>query len=213
MKLAILTGVCVSLFGIAACSNLERSRNLADSRVSAVTIAQQVCSNCHGVDGNSVSPGFPRLAGQQAVYIVAQLTNFRSHQRSDPAGTEYMWGLSRHLTDEQIAGLADYYAKQEPQRPALPAVDPKLLAAGKEIYDKGVAADNVIACMACHGPLGQGIEAFPRLAYQHADYLRKQLDVFQFTQGRPGTPMETITHPLTGDNKDAIAAYLQAFPD
>ena len=211
MKLKLI--LLAMTVGAVGCSNIERSRDLANPNVAAQTIAQQVCSNCHGVDGNSTSPAFPRLAGQQSAYIVNQLTNFRGHQRSDPPGSEYMWGLSHHLTDQQIAGLADYYSKQTPHRSAVPAPDPKLLAAGKDIFNNGVPAENVIACMACHGPLGQGIEAFPRLAYQHADYILKQLDVFQFTQGRPGTPMEAISHPLTGENKEAVAAYLQAFPD
>jgi len=194
------------------CSNLERSRDLANPNVPPAVTAVQVCSNCHGVDGNSVSPNFPRLAGQQAAYLVAQLKNFRSHERSDPPGFVYMWGISHHLTDDQITGLADYFAKQVPKRPDAPG-DAQLMAAGKEIYDKGVPGGDVIPCMACHGPMAQGIEAFPRLAYQHADYIVKQLDIFQHTQGRPGTPMEAITHPLTGENKEAIAAYLQAFPD
>jgi cytochrome c553 len=91
--------------------------------------------------------------------------------------------------------------------------DAKQLATGKEIFDKGLPDANVIACSACHGPTGQGMAAFPRLAYQHADYVIKQLNIFQNTQGRPGTPMETVVHPLTGPDKTAVAAYLQAFPD
>lgn len=196
----------------AACTNIERSRDLANPAVPGRVLAVQVCSDCHGVDGNSTSPAFPRLAGQQVIYTVNQLKNFRGHdQRSDPAGTEYMWGLSHHLTDEQIADIADYYAKQKPLPNA--ASDPALMAAGKEIFEKGVPKENVIACSACHGPTAQGIEAFPRLANQHADYIVKQLNVFQNTAGRPGTPMELISHPLTGDNKAAVAAYLQGFPN
>jgi cytochrome c553 len=203
--------VAVAL-GMAACTGLERSRDLGNPAVPGHVLAQQVCSLCHGVDGNSVSPAFPRLAGQQATYIKNQLTAFRAHHRSDPAGTEYMWGLSHHLSDAQILALADYYSKQTPrgyQRNA----DPKLIAEGKMIFEQGVPAQNVIACSACHGPKGQGMESFPRLAHQHADYLIKQLNIFQFTQGRPGTPMTTVSHPLTGSNKDAIAAFLETFPD
>jgi cytochrome c553 len=96
----------------ASCANLERSRNLADPNVSGVTLAQQVCSNCHGVDGNSVSPNFPNLAAQQKVYLASQLDQFRKHSRADPAGFEYMWGLSHHLTDKQIGEIADYFAAQ-----------------------------------------------------------------------------------------------------
>ena len=197
---------------LAGCSDIERSRNLADPNVSAKTLAAQVCSNCHGLDGNSTSPAFPRLAGQQADYIVSQLSNFRGHERMDPPGYQYMWGLSRHLSDAQIAGLAEYYSTQPVHRDPGKAEDAQQLAIGKEIFDKGLPDANVIACSACHGPTGQGMAAFPRLANQHADYLLKQLNIFQNTQGRPGTPMETVVHPLTGPDKAAVAAYLQAFP-
>ena len=195
----------------AGCVNLDRSRTLGNPDVSGKVLAVQVCSTCHGVDGNSTSPAFPKLAGQQATYLSNQLKTFRSHERSDPPGPEYMWGLSRHLTDQQITDIAEYYSKQK----AAPNVgsSPELMAAGKEIFEKGLPEQNVIACSACHGPKAEGIDAFPRLANQHADYIVKQLNVFQNTQGRPGTPMEAITHPLTGDHKAAVAAYLQAFPD
>lgn len=194
----------------AGCSNIERSRNLGDPNVTGATLAAQVCSNCHGLDGNSVSPNVPRLSGQTATYITNQLKNFKTHDRSDPAGFVYMWGLSRSLTDKQIDELADYYSKQT----SLPNAtgDTQLIAVGKEVYEKGVPEQNVIACAACHGPQGQGIANFPRLAHQHADYILKQLLVFQDNVGRPGTPMELIAHPLTGENKAAVAAYLQAFP-
>lgn len=213
MHKTLLALVC----GLAAlgtgCSSLERSRNLADPTVTGETLAAQVCSNCHGLDGNSVSPAFPRLAGQQADYIVAQLNNFRSHQRLDPPGYQYMWGLSRHLTDEQITSMAQYFAKQTPVREAVGVPDAKALAKGKQIFEQGLPEENVIACVACHGPLGQGMATFPRLAYQHADYIVKQLNVFQNTQERPGTPMDAVVHPLTGADKSAVAAYLQSFPD
>jgi cytochrome c553 len=199
-------------FGAAGCTSLDRSRDLGDPAVPGVALAEQVCSLCHGVDGNSVSPAFPRLAGQQATYLRNQLTAFRAHHRADPAGSEYMWGLSHHLSDAQIASLAEYYSKQTP-RDYRRTADTTLLAQGKAIFEQGVPAQDVIACSACHGPNGQGIEAFPRLSHQHADYLIKQLNIFQYTEGRPGTPMTAVSHPLTGSNKEAVAVYLEAFPD
>ena len=212
MNKYLMTSVAALVLSLAGCSNIERSRDLGDPSVTGQTLAQQVCSNCHGVDGNSVSPAFPRLAGQQPAYITSQLVNFRSHARMDPPGYQYMWGLSRSLTDAQIAGLAAYYAAQ-PVRLA-PSAPPnaKLMAVGQTIFEQGVPQENVIACSACHGPKGQGIEGFPRLANQHADYLVKQLNVFQNTQQRPGTPMEYVVHPLTGADKEAVATYLQSFP-
>ena len=198
----------------AGCANLEHSRNLADPAVPAKVLADQVCSNCHGLDGNPVSPAFPRLAGQTPVYLTNQLNNFRGHGRADPAGSEYMWGLSSHLSDEQIAGFAAYYAAQVPHASPGVGKDAALVARGKEIFEKGVPEQNVMACATCHGPKAAGNDMFPRISYQHADYIVKQLSIFQNTHGgRPGTPMQAIVFPLADDAKEAVAAYLEAMPD
>lgn len=175
MKAVSAAGLLLAALSLAACGDLSRSRNLADPQVPAVTLAQQVCSNCHGPGGASVSPNFPRLAGQSSAYIAAQLKEFRSHGRKDPAGFRYMWGLSRSLTDEQIAGLAAYYAAQAPT-PGVPALAND---AGRAIFTEGLPARNVPACASCHGAGGAGNAAFPRLAGQHRDYLVKQLEGLQ----------------------------------
>lgn len=203
--------VLATVAAVSGCSNLERSRDLANPNVAPAVTAAQVCSICHGVDGNSVSPNFPRLAGQTPGYLVSQLENFRGQQRSDPPGFEYMWGISHHLTDAQIKGLADYFAKQVPKPNAL--VDPKQMLLGKTIYENGVPSEAVAPCVACHGAKGEGLASFPRLANQHRDYLVKQLNVFQSTEGRPGTPMKQITHLLSQQEMQAVAGYLQAFPN
>jgi cytochrome c553 len=206
-SLALAAGLAVIGCG---CTNLERSRDLANPNVSPAVTAVQVCSICHGIDGNSISPNFPRLAGQQPGYLAAQLENFRSHQRSDPPGFEYMWGISHKLTDSQIKGLADYFAKQVPTPNA--TVDAQQMIAGREIFEKGVPAKETAPCSVCHGPRAEGVATFPRLADQHQDYTLKQLHVFQETEGRPNTPMKQITHLLSNQEMAAIAGYLQAFP-
>ncbi len=201
----------VATIAVVGCSNLERSRSLANPATPAKTIALQVCSNCHGIDGNSLSPNFPNLAAQQKPYFMAQLKEFRGHNRLDPDGFEYMWGLSRSLTDSQIEGLADYYAAQTPKRPATTAS--QLTSEGREIFEKGVPEKKIPPCSTCHGDRGQGNEAFPRLAYQHADYVYKQLMVFQRTNERPeGAVMKTVAHELTEQNMRAVAAFVQEFP-
>jgi cytochrome c553 len=207
--------LALALAGVAlgtGCANLERSRDLANPQVSATTLAQQVCSNCHGVDGNAVSPNFPNLAGQTEAYTVAQLNGFKSQGRRDPAGFEYMWGLSRHLTAEQIQGLAVYYAQQV-SVPVRAVASPASVRAGKDVFANGVPGKSVPACVTCHGDAGQGNAAFPRLAGQHADYVVKQLVVFQRTDERPeGSIMKTVAHELTQDNIRDVAAYVQALP-
>jgi cytochrome c553 len=180
------------------------------SRIAPAVTAVQVCASCHGVDGVSKSPNFPRLAGQSQDYLVAQLQNFRGHHRADPAGYEYMWGLTRDLSDEQIAGLAAYFSAQTPRANA--PVRASLLPLGKKIFEEGVPAHETPPCSACHGPNGEGLATFPRLANQHSDYLVKQLTVFQKTEQRPGTPMTQVTHNLTRQEMESVAAYLQAMP-
>ncbi len=185
---------------LAACAPIERSRDTANPATPPATLAQQVCSNCHGVDGQSASPNFPNLASQTEPYLVEQLTSFRKHSRSDPAGFEYMWGLSRGLTDDQIKGLAAYYAA----KPGAPAPyrtgKAELVDRGKALYAGGMPEKNIPPCVTCHGPAAAGNQQFPRLAGQHADYLVKQLKVFQRTDERPeGAIMKVIAHDLTGD--------------
>jgi len=193
----------------AGCTNLERSRNLADPDVSGKTLAEQVCSNCHGLDGNSVSPNFPNLAAQQKAYLAAQLEGFRKPGRSDPAGFEYMWGLSHHLTDKQIDELADYFAAQKVISPG--AGKPLQAATGEKIFKDGLPAQTIPPCKSCHGEQGEGTEGVaPRIAHQHADYIVKQLDVFQRTNQRPeGAAMKGVAHSLTKANMEDVAQYLQ----
>ena len=205
-----LMPILAVLVTVGACSNIERSRDLDNPNVPPVVTAVQVCSICHGIDGNSVSPNFPRLAAQQTAYIISQMENFRGHGRSDPAGFEYMWGISHKLTDDQIKGLAEYFAKQTPHSNA--PVNAQQIVAGKEIYEKGVPDKEAAPCMACHGPNAEGVATFPRLANQHQDYMIKQLQVFQRTDERPNTPMTQIAHLLSHEEMEAVAGYLQALP-
>jgi cytochrome c553 len=203
----MLVAISVVL-ALAGCGAPERSRNTGNPNTSAKTLAEQVCSNCHELDGNSVSPNFPRLAAQQKPYVVEQLKGFRAHNRHDPAGFEYMWGLSRSLTDKQIDGLADYYARQEPAGKM--RTDLVRATAGRSIFENGIAEKNIPACQTCHGAQARGNEQFPRLAGQHADYVVKQLQVFQRTDERPeGAVMKIIAHELTLENMKNVAEYVQ----
>src|SRR5215469_4897883 len=88
----------------------------SDAQSAEHTVAG-ACQNCHGPGGNSVSPTFPRLNGQQADYIAAQLKAFRDHTRADPHAQAYMWGMAAALDDALIAELAKYYAAQPATQP------------------------------------------------------------------------------------------------
>jgi cytochrome c553 len=208
--------ICVSLgllpiALVSSCSSVDRSRNLGNPEVSAKSIATQVCSNCHGAYGVSVSPNFPNLAGQQQPYLIEQLKSFKQHTRSDPAASKYMWGLSTHLTDDQITGLADYFSTQK--LPAEIAATKESTADGQAIFEHGIAESNTPACSTCHGAKAEGNQMFPRLAGQHADYIVKQLKVFQETDDRPDAVlMKGVSKGLTPENMKSVALYLQALP-
>ena len=96
---------------VAACGGTGPESGSADSTVAGTL---HICSSCHGPDGRSISPTFPRLAGQQKDYIVAQLQAFRDKTRADPHAQTYMWGMAARLSDPTIDGIAAFYASQTP---------------------------------------------------------------------------------------------------
>jgi cytochrome c553 len=172
-------------------------------------IAIGTCGTCHGRDGNSTQPKFPRLAGQRPTYLVTQLKGFRAQTRGDPDAISYMWGMASQLDDTTMETLAAYYATQTAQ--VSPGGDAALVARGREIYEHGVAAQGVPACSTCHGADAHGQQDFPRLAGQHAQYALKQLASFQSSM-RNVAVMHGVAQNLHLDDMQAVAAYLEAQP-
>ena len=164
-----------------------------------------MCATCHGREGNSISPLFPRLAGQSAAYIEGQLKAFRAHTRADPGAQAFMWGMSSQLDDAAIHELAIYYAAQMPQ-PATGA-NPALLTRGKAIYERGSVDGKVTACQTCHGAQAQGSQGNPRLAGQHPSYLAKQLGFFKSRLHANDPVMPAVCADMTAEQIEAVAAY------
>jgi len=179
------------------------------TQLHAQRIAATVCGTCHGPQGNNTQPKFPRLAGQHADYLATQLKAFRSQARGDPDAISYMWGMAAELDDDIIAALADYYAAQKPQQAS--AGNSSAISAGKDIYEYGIASQGVPACSGCHGPDAHGLEDFPRLAGQHAQYILKQLGSFQSNM-RNVAIMHGVARNLRLPEMEAVAAYLEAQP-
>ena len=191
---------------LAACGGNEpnASQQQADATVMGTV---HVCSSCHGPGGHSVSPTFPRLAGQQKDYIEVELKAFRDHTRADPHAHTYMWGMAAKLTDQTIAGVAAYYSAQTPAVGA--PGDPADMAAGKKIFEQGIEARDVPACMGCHGEHAEGNGPIPRLAGQHRDYIAEQLTNFA-SNARANEIMHENSKNLTPDEIRAVAAYVAA---
>jgi cytochrome c553 len=182
----------------------------AATKAHAQKIAITVCGTCHGPRGNSTHPKFPRLAGQNAHYLAAQLKAFHSQTRGDPDAVGYMWGMAGDLDDTTIEALAGYYAEQKPEASA-PGRDAALVARGREIYEHGIESEGVPACSACHGPDAHGLQEFPRLAGQHSQYVLKQLASFQSNM-RNVAIMHGVAQNLQLQEMQSVAAYLQAQP-
>lgn len=181
----------------------------AAARAHAQKVAISVCGSCHGANGNSTNPKYPRLAGQNANYLAAQLKAFRAQTRGDPDAIGYMWGMASQLDDDTIQALAAYYSAQHAEPSASGAS--ATITRGREIFAQGVAAQGVPACSSCHGPDAHGLQDFPRLAGQHAQYVLKQLASFQSNM-RNVAIMHGVAQNLNFGDMDAVAAFLEVQP-
>ena len=176
------------------------------------------CISCHGDNGNSMVSTFPKLAQQHSSYLIKQLQAFKTGARKNPMMTAIASGLS----DEDMADIAAYYAAQEISANDLPVLDDdedeksdskvtiqSIIAQGSDLYRNGDLPREVSACIACHGPLGEGNKpaAFPALRSQHADYLIKTLTDFK-TDTRSNNPenmMHMIAKKMTDDEIKAVS--------
>lgn len=165
-------------------------------------IAATVCVACHQADGNSTTPSNPVLAGQQADYIVAQLTAFKSGARQSPI----MQGMAASLTPEDIRAVAAWFESQK--RVPHFARDKALAERGQRIWRAGVKATDAPACAGCHGAEGAGIPSqYPRLAGQYADLSYGWLKAFA-SGARTNAVMGPIASRLSDADMRAVSEYI-----
>ncbi len=171
---------------------------------SAKEVAETVCAACHGVDGNSAITLNPRLAGQHPGYLAKQLNDFKAGKRSNAV----MAGMVANLTDEDIQGLADYFASQIPKLGKAKTNGKGSL--GERVYRGGIASSQLPACAACHGANGEGLpKRFPRLSGQHAEYTVQQLNAFRKGARANGPMMQVIAAKMMEAEMRAVADYIQ----
>ena len=167
-----------------------------------------VCGACHGVDGNSSIPLYPKLAGQSEQYIVQQLNNFKSGKRQNPI----MLGMATPLSEQDMHDIAAYFASQK----TLPGVaDQALVDRGQQLFREGDPQHDVPACMACHAMDGSGNPGamYPHLAGQHAQYLQATLkawhDGTSWGTDAHARIMPAIAKKLDDADIAALASYLE----
>ena len=168
--------------------------------------ASPTCAGCHGADGNSTNPAWPKLAGQGEAYLVKQLLDFRTGKRNDPTMTAMAKGIA---SEEDVHNLGAYFASLK-TKSGTAAKDK--VALGEAIYKGGVMSSGVAACAACHGPTGSGNTAakFPQIASQHAKYTVAQLKAFKTGKrsNDSGKMMRNIALKMTDAEMDAVAEYI-----
>ena len=165
------------------------------------------CAACHGADGNSVNPEWPKLAGQHEGYLVKQLHYFEMGERENAT----MKPMANVLDAQGREDVSAFYASQKVKTGT---ADPELVALGEQIYRGGNDVSGVAPCMGCHGPSGAGNPAalYPALRGQHAQYVENQLH--GFAEGKRVNEnarkmMQILASRMTNREIKAVASYIQ----
>jgi cytochrome c553 len=162
-----------------------------------------VCSACHGADGNSGVPAYPKLAQQHPEYLVKQLQEFKAGKRKNAI----MQGFAATLSDDDMRNIA-WWAASQKSKPGF-AKDKDLVVTGERIYRGGVADRQIPACAGCHSPNGAGIPAqYPRLAGQQSDYVASQLTAFRDGVRLNNATMSMVAAKLNDREIRALADYV-----
>lgn len=176
-----------------------------------------VCSACHGDDGNSAAPNFPKLAGLGEKYLLKQLQDIQTGARP----VAEMTGLLNDKSLQDLADMAAYYAAQPMQLSGSLAKEVQVnsgakvdaLKLGENVYRAGNTETGVPACTGCHSPrgLGNNPAIYPRLGGQHAQYIEKQLRDFRAgnrTNDGDGQVMRQVAAHLSDAEIIALSNYI-----
>jgi cytochrome c553 len=162
-----------------------------------------VCAACHGPDGNSSAPIYPKLAQQHPEYLVKQLTEFKAGKRANPI----MLGFASTLSEDDMKNIAFWVSSKASKEGTSKEKD--LVTLGERIFRGGIADRQVPACAGCHSPNGAGIPAqYPRLAGQNAEYATAQLTAFRDGVRTNSLQMTQVAAKLNDREIKAVSDYI-----
>jgi cytochrome c553 len=174
------------------------------------------CAGCHGQDGNSMIPSFPKLSGLGEKYLTAQLRHIKAGERV----IVEMTGILDYMSDQDLQDMAAYYNSKKIQisgakEITLPGENDaqKVLEMGENLYRAGNLKTGVTACIACHSPSGKGNgpAGYPALGGQYAEYTEKQLLAYRNGERNSGANakiMQGVAKALTDKEIKALANYI-----
>lgn len=164
------------------------------------------CAACHGADGNSINPAWPKIAGQHTNYLSKQLHDFKDQKRNNVQ----MAPMVANLSDQDIEDLSAYFNSKKLKKGT---ANPDLIEAGEKLYRAGNIESGVAACMACHSPNGSGNSGagYPMLSGQHADYTATQLRAYRSGERENDANgiMRSVAKYLSDEEIEAVSAYIQ----
>lgn len=206
---SIISGAALAVAVVAQASDGKPVVYQGDA-AKGMEIATTICVACHGPDGNSAVPAYPKIAGQHAPYLFKQMKNFKMDAagKADRANP-IMGGMIAAFSEDQMKDLAAYFAGQK-QSPGQ-VQNKEVLDLGKKLYRAGDASRGLPACAACHGPSGAGLPAqYPRIAGQFQEYTETQLKAFRNSErtNDPNKMMQMVAVKLTDAEIRALADYL-----
>jgi cytochrome c553 len=201
----------LSKFSIALALVLTGNQAMAGGDAEAGQTKAATCVACHGVDGNSAVPTFPKLAGLGHKYLLKQMKDIRDGRRP----VALMAGQVDNMSDQDLADIAAFYDAQ-PRTGGM--ADPDKVALGRKVYLAGIAERQVPACSGCHSPTGNGNgpAGYPSLGGQHAEYIAGQLKMFRKgyedptgrTNGGEAKIMRTTAFRMSDMEIEAVASYI-----
>lgn len=197
------------LRAIASSLVLVSLQSFAQGDATAGQAKAAICAACHGADGNSAVPNWPKLAGQHPQYLVRQATLIKSNDRPVPE----MMGITPGLSEQDILDISAWYSQQSATGGV---ADESKVVLGERIFRAGNAESGVPACMSCHGPAGEGnpLAGYPAVAGQHAMYTGNMLTRFRSgenwgTDDASSQIMNGASASLTDEEIEAVASYVQ----
>ncbi|WP_172597734.1 c-type cytochrome [Sulfuriflexus mobilis] len=165
-----------------------------------------LCIGCHGIDGNSSSSLFPKLAGQVESYLAKQINDFKTGARNE----EHMTSMVETIDVSDIPDIAAYFSSQKRKRVG---VVNNGTYPGKRLYHTGIKNRGVAACASCHGitALGNPTVKYPALAGQHREYINKALKDFRSGErsNDPQSLMRNIAAKLSDRGIEMLSHYIE----
>jgi len=202
--------VLATTIGLTSFANAAEAKKMGDADKGKALSAS--CAACHGSDGNSTNPEWPKLAGQSEAYLTKQLMEYRNGKRKNAV----MNGMAAAIaSDEDVKHIAAYYASVA-TKPGK-AKNKELVAEGESIYRGGIVDAGVAACSACHGPTGSGNPAakFPKVSGQHATYSLTQLQYFKSGERNndTGKMMRNLAKKMSTQQMKSVSEYMAGLRD